>query len=767
MQEPEWNGRCELLLIAGGPIVGKLFASARKLEEQPLQPEAPVAPWIIGIIDDEPAIHDVTRLALKHVRVFGRPLEFVSAFNAKEGFELVKKHPEMALVLLDVVMETDEAGLMLVDRIRNELDNHLLQIVLRTGQPGYTPEEEVILKYEINSYKTKSELTRNKLFTVVATGLRCFSQMDALERSRQGLRSVINAAANLFQERSLHEFAGGVLEQIDALFNIKADSLFCVSKRPMNGPFAIDSGNHEFFVVAASDKFRSFYGKSLDELSPELEQRKLVQETLNAHQHVFHPNSSCLYLSTPSGWQGVIVAENATGLTKVDQELLQVFCLNVALGLENAKFFAHLNKAAFFDELTGLHNRAGLVEYGASFLKQFDPGAASLFMVDIDYFHQIIESLGYEFGNNILDKMSRVLRKEFSTRALIARLHADVFAVLLPEVKLTAHELAVRCAKPLMIDEQSIRLGLTVGCAVLDATQEPDMEQLLRHAESALKVAKEHRRGSGETFNKRYEQASRDSMTVLSDLRIALDNRELYLVLQPKVNIHTGAVVGYEALIRWQHPEKGNIPPGAFIPAVEKSGLYYGLDLYVARATCELITQHPELNVPVSLNISANSLHHETFVDDLKAEFLRAGVAFDRVELEITENALVHSDRAISELHRLHQSGFIICLDDFGAGFSSLGYLLRLPIQVIKIDRAFISHLTDSDEAIAVLQGILRIGRDLKKQLIIEGVETEAQLELLKSMQVDFVQGFYFHRPLPVGEALALLDPARSTTAGL
>ncbi|AZQ12138.1 EAL domain-containing protein [Shewanella khirikhana] len=737
--------------------MGKLFAN-RKRDEQTVPAVAPQPAWIIGIIDDEPAIHDVTRLALKHVRIFGRPLEFVSAFSAKEGFDLVKNHPEMALVLLDVVMETDEAGLMLVDRIRNELGNHLLQIVLRTGQPGYTPEEEVILKYEINSYKTKSELTRNKLFTVVATGLRCFRQMDALERSRQGLRSVINAAANLFQERSIHEFASGVLDQIDALFNIKADSLFCVSQRPLNGPFSIESGNQEFLVVAASDKFRDFYGKSLDELDPELEQRQLVQRTLSANQHVFLPSCSCLYLSTPSGWQGVIVAENASGLTQVDQELLQVFCLNVALGLENAKFFSHLNKAAFFDELTGLYNRAGMVEYGAGFLKRGSRGAASLYMLDIDYFHQIIESLGYEFGNNILGKMARVLRKEFANRAMIARLHADVFAVLLPEGRLTAHELAVRCAKPLMIDEQSIRLGLTVGSSVLEQGDDIDIERMLRHAESALKVAKEHRRGSGETFDKRYEQASRDSMTVLSDLRIALDNRELYLVLQPKVDINHGNVMGYEALIRWQHPEKGNIPPGAFIPAVDKSGLYYMVDLYVARAACELINEHPELRVPISINISANSLHHETFVDDLKAEFIKAGVAFNRVELEVTENALVHSDRAIGELHRLHESGFVICLDDFGAGFSSLGYLLRLPIQVIKIDRAFISHLTDSDEAIAVLQGILRIGRDLNKQLIIEGVETEAQLALLKSMQVDYVQGFFFYRPLPVKEALALLD---------
>ncbi|WP_250885571.1 bifunctional diguanylate cyclase/phosphodiesterase [Shewanella jiangmenensis] len=735
----------------------KLFANARKADAPEEQEQPKLAPWKIGIIDDEPAIHDVTRLALKHVRIFGRNIEFVSAYSAKEGFALVRDNPDMAMVLLDVVMETDEAGLMLVDRIRNELGNKLVQIVLRTGQPGYTPEEEVILKYEINSYKTKSELTRNKLFTVVATSLRCFNQMDAIERSRQGLRSVINAAANLFQERSLNEFASGVLDQIDALFNIKADSLFCVSKRPLNGPFSLDSGHQEFFVVAASDKFRTFYGKSLDELDPELEQCKWVHQTLHTNQHMFFPNGSCLYLSTPSGWQGVIVAENASGLTRVDQELLQVFCLNVALGLENAKYFSHLNKAAFFDELTGLYNRAGLIEYGGGFLRRGGSGKACLYMLDIDYFHQIIESLGYELGNKILEKMARVLRKEFSARGMIARLHADVFAVLLPEGNLSAHELAVRCAKPLMIDEQSIRLGLTVGSSVLEDGEETDIERLLRHAESALKVAKEHRRGSGETFDKRYEQASRDSMTVLNDLRIALENKELYLVLQPKVNIHTKAVMGYEALIRWRHPEKGNVPPGAFIPAVEKSGLYYTLDLYVARAACELINAHPELNVPISINISANSLHHETFVDDLKAEFIAARIPFAKVELEVTENALVHSDRAIGELHRLHQCGFAICLDDFGAGFSSLGYLLRLPIQVIKIDRAFISHLTDSDEAKAVLEGIIKIGRDLKKQLIIEGVETEAQLTLLQSMQVDFVQGFFFYRPLPVPEALALL----------
>ena len=151
----------------------------------------------------------------------------------------------------------------------------------------------------------------------------------------------------------------------------------------------------------------------------------------------------------------------------------------------------------------------------------------------------------------------------------------------------------------------------------------------------------------------------------------------------------TGDVVGYEALVRWQHPEKGLIPPNAFIPVVEQSGLYFELDMYVFRSALNIVKQYPQINKPISVNISANSLHHTDFIDELKVIIKEEKADLSNIELEITENALVRSDMAIQHLNSLKELGFILCLDDFGAGYSSLGYLLKLPLDVIKIDQCF------------------------------------------------------------------------------
>ena len=727
-------------------------------------------PWIIGIIDDEPGMHEVTKLALSRVEILGRPLTFVSAYDATEGYNIIKDNPNMALVLLDVVMETEDAGLKLVKRIREELKNKFVQIILRTGQPGFAPEEQVIIDYEINAYKTKSELTRAKLFTALASGIRSYRQITALEKSRQGLRAIIDASSNLLQERSVFDFSSGVLNQIGALFNIEAESIFCVSQRPQNGPSAIiSSQSDDYVVVAASHKYQPLFGKGLAKLNSEDCAIQAVHKVLKQKAHLFNDDFSCLYLSTPSLWEGVIVAEKAAKLKLVDQELLQVFCMNVAVGLENAKFFNYLNKAAYFDDVTGLYSRAGFIDYARSFHHQHGDDIC-LYLIDIDYFHNIIESLGYEFGNKILKRIATHLISSYGDEVLLARLHSDVFALLLPNSRTKAQDIALRSSFPFNIEEHSIRLGVTVGAAQYsnEYMQHPpqdgsnshesnfDAALLLRHAEIALKVAKENRRGSGELFDSGYEVDSYNRMNLLNDLRNAITHEALFLVLQPKVNTQDKTIIGYEALLRWNHAEKGSIPPGAFIPAVEKSGLYYDVDLYVAKATCKLLNDYPQITHPISINLSANSLNHETFVDDLFAIFKQANIGLDRVELEITENALIHSDSAIRELDRLADYGFTVCLDDFGAGYSSLGYLLRLPLNTIKIDRAFVSHLVDNHNAQIVLEGIIHMGTKLGKEMIVEGVETERQLNIVKKMGVNVVQGFYFFKPLTIEQVLNL-----------
>ena len=186
-----------------------------------------VRPWVVLIVDDEPDVHPMTRLALRDVSYRGRPLEILSAYSASEGFTILKEHPETALVLLDVVMETDDAGLNLVRRIRSELNNSLVRIILRTGQPGQAPEEKVIRDYDINDYKAKTELTSRKLFVTVVASLRTYESLLVIEQSREGLRRILKATSNLYKYSSLQEFSSGVLAQINAILGVGADGVLC------------------------------------------------------------------------------------------------------------------------------------------------------------------------------------------------------------------------------------------------------------------------------------------------------------------------------------------------------------------------------------------------------------------------------------------------------------------------------------------------------------------------------------------------------------
>ena len=714
-------------------------------------------PWIIGIIDDEPLVHQATRFALQDVEIDGRPLLFLSAYSGEQGYELIRQQPEMALVFIDVIMEREDSGLVLVDRIRNELGNKLIQIVIRTGRPGDVPEEDVITRYAINSYRTKNELTRNRLFIVIATGLRNFSLLQSINSSRNSLRSLITAAGNILQHRSVKDFSNAVLLQFCSLFDLSYGCVFCVSKFPSDGPFIYTKMDKSVTVFAASHSFTQYQDKDLESLDLPIFQ--VAKQALAAKRHVFEDDFGCLYLSTSSGWEGVIVAEQGQHLQHVDREILQIFCLNVATGLENSEYYTHLSHAVFKDKLTGLNNRTGFINQ-AGIKMRSQRQVLCLYLLDIDYFHQVITSLGYEFGNLILKKMASVLVELFGEGAITGRLHSDVFAILVADAKLSAAEVATKCAQAMNIEGQSIRMGLTVGMSVSGDKTEyvDDIDIMMRRAEMALHVAKDHWRGSGEVFNESYEQESYQNMQLLSDFREGLTSEQLFLVLQPKVDIRNSQVIGFEALIRWQHPKRGLVPPGGFIPAVEKSGIYYELDLYVARALCRMLNSYPQLQAPVSFNISAKSLNHETFVAELMAVFSEHKIEFSRVEIEVTENALIHSEQSIARIHALYNAGFKIGLDDFGAGFSSLAYLLRLPLHTIKIDRGFVGEIVENAKSLTLLEGMLAIINKLDKEIIVEGVETIKQRDLLIALGVTQAQGFLFYKPLSIEKALALLD---------
>ena len=420
--------------------------------------------WHIAIIDDEPDMHEVTKIALSEVEVLGKPLKFLSAYSAKEGKKLLRENPKIAVVLLDVVMESHDAGLKLAADIRQELNNHSIQIILRTGQPGYAPEDEIIQKFEINDYKTKNELTRSKLLTSISTGVRSYRQINALESSKLGLEEIIEATLNLFSERSIEKFSQAVLKQINSLFLIDAQGMFCVSRQPTTKKlhWQCSEGNG-YFVIATTNKYDSFYGDEISENNCDKKQEtEQVVLALKKKDHIFTEDLSCFYLSTPSGWEGAIIFDKPVTIDEIDKELLTIFCVNISLGLENAKFYSHLNEAAFKDKLTGLLSRTGLIE---SIPADIESKNCYLQVVDIDYFRDITENLGYEYGDKVLQAFAQYLQANFNNQALISRLHTDVFALLFISPD-NDESLAFKAlTNTIKVENDLFRIGTTSGCA--------------------------------------------------------------------------------------------------------------------------------------------------------------------------------------------------------------------------------------------------------------------------------------------------------------
>jgi response regulator RpfG family c-di-GMP phosphodiesterase len=318
----------------------------------------PKQPWKILIVDDEKDVHTATRLAIQDIRYKDKGLALLYASSAQEGFEAIAANPDTALILLDVVMETDDAGLKLVHRIRNELNNQSVRIVLRTGQPGQAPEQEVILDYDINDYKTKTELTVQKLFTTVISSLRAHENLLTIEKNRQGLAKILEGAGDLYQLHSLKEFASGVLKQVGTLLDVGMDGILCVE----NGSH---DGRPKLEAIAATGAYESLTHSndlsSMDELS------SVIQEAFRAKQSIYRHPYDVLYIKSQNGREFVVHFSPPWPLEDIERNLLEVFCQRISAAYDNLHLYNQLRKsqeatvvaladlAEFRDSDTGQH----------------------------------------------------------------------------------------------------------------------------------------------------------------------------------------------------------------------------------------------------------------------------------------------------------------------------------------------------------------------------------------------------------------------------
>jgi signal transduction histidine kinase len=293
--------------------------------------------WKVAVIDDDQAVHEGTRFALSDYSLHGQTLEILSAYSAAEGRSLMRAHPDIAAVLLDVIMETDAAGLDLVEYIRNDIKNETVRIILRTGQPGQAPERRIIVQYDINDYKAKTELTADKLFTSLTAALRSYQQLERMVQTRRGLEIIIDAASTLYDFKSMQRLAEGVLTQIASLLNVDCAGILVLRD---DG----NAANDDFSVLAGSGCYSRFIGaagsKSLD-----LDLRSMVEAAFRRRKHEFADHRTVLYIRTGSGREVVVLLQAERQLSETDRSLVEIFGSRLSIAFDNVILYQQLNEA--------------------------------------------------------------------------------------------------------------------------------------------------------------------------------------------------------------------------------------------------------------------------------------------------------------------------------------------------------------------------------------------------------------------------------------
>ncbi|WP_461482657.1 diguanylate cyclase [Porticoccus sp.] len=485
-------------------------------KNQKEHPEETDRNWKILVVDDDIGIHSVTRMALKNLRFDGRAVHILSAESAIQAKALLAEEKDIAIALVDVVMETDDAGLRLTRHIREELQNSIIRIILRTGQPGQAPEEEIIVKYDINDYKSKTELTAQKLFLTTITALRTYQHLRVIDAHRHGLQQIIEASDSLSEERSLHMFAAGVLTQLGSLLGVGGHGILCVQDYGTSGY------SEDIQILAASEADWLASETSWQNLHIDLEVRELILSTFKSQSNHYSSQHTTLYLGHPEGH--VIVAYlNCRAPEDFTRSLMELFCRKIAANFRNLYLYEQLresnamleqkvedrtreltianqllSKLAATDTLTGIPNRRSFydnLERESERLAR-NGGTFSVAMVDIDHFKDINDHHGHQMGDKVLQIVAKQLQQCIRSVDTLGRVGGEEFAVLFSgaplDVAMTAAERLRTSVATTSAELTGVSVTISLGVVQVDRGETG--ATALARADKALYAAKENGR---------------------------------------------------------------------------------------------------------------------------------------------------------------------------------------------------------------------------------------------------------------------------------
>ena len=454
---------------------------------------------------------------------------------------------------------------------------------------------------------------------------------------------------------------------------------------------------------------------------------------------------------------------------RLDRELLM---RSMHYSIERKQYQQQIEHQANYDALTGLPNRNLLHDrLKQAVYAQRSARAVAVVFLDLDHFKFVNDSLGHSIGDKLLKGIGERLRQVLRDGDTVARIGGDEFVLILNDqtrddvIFRAMQRINAKLAEPFVIDGKELYVTCSAGISLYpqDGT---DVETLLKNADAAMYRAKEHGRNNFQFYTAEMNSKVNERLALENSLRRALERREFVLHYQTKVDVNTGAIVGAEALLRWNHPGRGLLLPDLFVPLAEETGLIVPIGEWVLREACTQNQAWRTEGLPpitVSVNVSARQFRQGVLVDAVSRILAETGLDACFLEMELTESMIMHNaDAVVATLRQLTALGVQLSVDDFGTGYSSLAYLKNLPIDTLKIDQSFVRDIVAGAPDHRVLaRAIISIGHSLDLKVVAEGVETEAQLEYLRKHGCDEVQGYYFSEPVPPQAFRRLLGAAR------
>jgi len=715
--------------------------------------------WRVLSVDDDDAFQDALSHALKHADILGKPVELVRAGSMSQAARLLARDRNFAVILADVVMETEDAGLRLAKGVREMLGLSEPRIVLLTGQPGFAPIDDAMENYDLSDYCLKSELARRGIRNVLTTAIRSYKQLNTITTARKGLQLILEASNRFTTARSIGEIASAALTEVAGLLGVPPEGIVCVE--------GLESEKHGMpLVVGAAGRFAHYVKLPLADL-PNPEVAAAIETALKHRHSLDHDDYQVIYFPRQHAMaEYAIYLSTGRPIDASARELVQVFAANASKGFGNVALISRLDRMAYEDALLGIPNLSALLrEIERLRLNREEANGYRLVLIDLDNFGGLNDAFGVALGNSILKALVAPLRAMFPPPAMVARITADLFAVLGPVESVDMHRAQRIFEWPIQVDGgPSLRL---TACSVqmpINAV-EGDPSELLRAAWGTLRSVKQTGPAHSSEYDPEIEKHAGDRFAMMSRLGHDIDRDALFLVFQPQVDLTSQRIIGVEALLRWQD-EGGLVPPSEFIPIAEQSSFILPIGELVVRRATEALSRLRAVGldrIDMSLNVSARQFEDPALIDKILTMVDALALPRERVVLEVTETSAMRNFALVSNaLHTARNAGLHVAIDDFGTGFSSLAYVHELPANHLKIDRAFVSRLEEDERSRQIAHIIIQLGNTIGATLIAEGVETEAQATWLRDHGCHFAQGWLFGRPMPLD---ALIERYGATTA--